>query len=159
MQAQYSDIRVEYMWTNLLADGGEATGLAALVDGLRDPVDPGVTADLQRSEGVLAPQHEATYSLVVGVNKDDLVVLVDTVLVHPVRVENPEVTAPPANTLLRNTPQATLGLELVDTLANGLAVGGTCIYLSIPSSSTRWRPAYPWGRASCGYHGGHGRGR
>ena len=69
--------------------------------------------------------HSNTYSLVVGVNKDDLVVLVDTVLVDPVRVENTEVPAPPADTLLRNAPQATLGLEVVDTLTDGLAVGGT----------------------------------
>ena len=61
----------------------------------------------------------------VRVNEDDLVVLVDTILVDPVGVENTEVPAPPANTLLRNAPQATLGLELVDTLANGLAVGST----------------------------------
>lgn len=115
------------MRANLLADGSEATGLAALVDRLRDPVDPGVTADLRRGEKAATSEDRLTYSLVVGVNEDDLVVLVDTVLVHPVRVENPEVTAPPANTLLRNTPQATLGLELVDTLANGLAEGGTCI--------------------------------
>ena len=60
-----------------------------------------------------------------GVNADDLVVLVDTILVDPVRVEHPEVAAPPANTLLRNAPQTTLGLELGDTLTNGLAVGST----------------------------------
>ena len=66
-----------------------------------------------------------THSLVVGVNEDDLVVFVNAVLVHPVRVENAQVAAPPAYTLLRSTPQATLGLELVDTLTNGLAVGGT----------------------------------
>ena len=100
-----------------------------------------------------------TYSLVGGVNEDDLVVLVNTVLVNPVRVEDTQVAASATNTLLGSAPQAPLGLQLVDTLANGLAVGGTCMYLSIPSSSARWRPAYPWGRASCGYHGGHGRGR
>ena len=59
------------------------------------------------------------------VDEDDLVVLVDTILVHPVGVENPEVTAAPANTLLRNALQTALGLKLVDTLADGLAVGGT----------------------------------
>ena len=66
-----------------------------------------------------------THSLVVGVNKDDLVVLVDTVLVDPVRVKDPQVAAPPADTLLRNAPQAALGLELGNTLTDGLAVGGT----------------------------------
>ena len=66
-----------------------------------------------------------THSLVVGVDKNDLVVLVDAVLVDPVRVEDTEVAAPPANTLLGDTPQTTLGLELGDTLTNRLAVGGT----------------------------------
>ena len=61
----------------------------------------------------------------VRVDEDDLVVLVDTILVHPVGVKNPEVAAAPANTLLRNALQTALGLELVDTLADGLAVGGT----------------------------------
>ena len=65
------------------------------------------------------------------VDEDDLVVLVDTILVHPVGVENPEVAAAPANTLLRNALQTALGLKLVDTLADGLAVGGTCARLSI----------------------------
>ena len=32
--------------TDLLASAGKATGLAVLVDGVGDPVDPGVAADL-----------------------------------------------------------------------------------------------------------------
>ena len=66
-----------------------------------------------------------THSLVVGVDEDNLVVLVHAVLVDPVRVQDAQVSAPSANALLRNAPQATLGLELGDTLTNGLAVGGT----------------------------------
>lgn len=57
--------------TVLAALGGEATSLAVLVDGVADPVDAGVTTD----------------SLVRGVDKDDLVVLVDTVTVDLVRVQ------------------------------------------------------------------------
>ena len=72
-----------------------------------------------------------------GVNADDLVVLVDTVLVNPVRVEHPQVTATPANTLLRNAPQTTLGLELGDTLTNGLAVGSTYADVRVQFSSTK----------------------
>ncbi len=68
---------------------------------------------------------EWTYSLVHGVNEDNLVVLVDTVLVHPVRVQDSQVTASLANTLLRNALQTSLGLEVVHTLADGLTVGGT----------------------------------
>ena len=74
----------------------------------------------------------------VGIDKDDLVVLVNTVLVHPVRVEDPQVTAPPANTLLRNAPEATLGLELGNTLTDGLAVGGTLgdVLLAVTAADT-----------------------
>ena len=61
----------------------------------------------------------------VRINEDDLVILVDPVLIDPVRVEDTEVTTPPANTLLSNALQTALGLELVDTLADGLAVGST----------------------------------
>ena len=61
----------------------------------------------------------------VGVDEDNLVVLVHAVLVDPVRVQDAQVSAPSANALLRNAPQAALGLELGDTLTNGLAVGGT----------------------------------
>ena len=66
-----------------------------------------------------------THSLVVGVDEDDLVVLVDTVLVDPVRVEHAQVTASPADTLLRNTLKTSLRLQVVNTLTDGLAVGGT----------------------------------
>ena len=54
--------------SGLFAGGGKASGLPALVDGVADPVDSGITAD----------------SLVCGVDEDDFVVLVDTVLVDPV---------------------------------------------------------------------------
>ena len=73
---------------------------------------------------------DCTHSLVVGVDEDNLVVLVNTVLVDPVRVQDTEVTASLADTLLRNAPQTALRLELSDTLTNGLAVGGTCTRLS-----------------------------
>ena len=66
-----------------------------------------------------------THSLVVGVDEDDLVVLVDTVLVDPVRVEHAQVAALAADALLGRRAQAALVLEVVDTLADGLAVGGT----------------------------------
>ena len=94
-----------------------------------------------------------------GVDEDDLVVLVDTILVDPVGVEDAEVPAPPANTLLRNAPQTTLGLELVDTLTDGLAVGGTYRRYQDSRSNFIFQITYPWGRASCGYPSGHGRGR
>ena len=66
-----------------------------------------------------------TYGLVAGVDENDLVVLVHTVLVDPVRVKHTEVAAASADALLRNALQTTLGLEMIDTLTDGLAVSGT----------------------------------
>lgn len=79
------------------------------MDGVADPVDAGITAD----------------SLVLGVNENDLEVLVGGVLVDPVGVQDTQVGAAAANTLLGSGAQSTLVLELVDTLVGGLAVGGT----------------------------------
>lgn len=89
----------------LLAGGGEAAGLAVLVNGVDDPVDAGVDAD----------------RLVLGVDKNDLVVLVGRVLVDPVRVEDAQVGAAAADTLLGGGLQGALVLELVHTLVGGLA--------------------------------------
>lgn len=89
----------------LLAGGGEATGLAVLVDGVDDPVDTGVDAD----------------GLVLGVDEDDLVVLVGGVLVDPVGVEDAQVGAAAADTLLGGGLEGSLVLELVHTLVGGLA--------------------------------------
>ena len=91
--------------TALLAGGGKATGLAVLVDGVDDPVDAGVDAD----------------GLVLGVDEDDLVVLVGAVLVDPVGVEDAEVGAAATDTLLGGSLEGALVLELVDTLVGGLA--------------------------------------
>ena len=105
--------------TVLLANAGKTASLAPLVDGVDDPVDPGITAN----------------RLVVGVNEDNLVVLVHTVLVDPVRVKHTQVAAATSDTLLGGAPEATLELEVVDTLANGLAVGGTLRHRLFPVSA------------------------
>jgi hypothetical protein len=89
--------------TALLAGGGEATALAVLVDGVDDPVDAGIAAD----------------SLVGGVDKNDFVVLVGRVLVDPVGVEDAQVGAAAADTLLSGGLEGALVLELVDTLVGG----------------------------------------
>lgn len=80
-----------------------------------------------------------------GVDKDDLEVLVDTVLcaisslgkakseegqagtnlVDPVGVEDAESTAATSDTLLGRRAEGTLELEVVDTLVRGLSEGGT----------------------------------
>lgn len=75
------------------------------MDRLDDPVDAGVAAD----------------RLVLGVDKDNLVVLVGGVLVDPVRVQDAQVGAAAANTLLSSGAEGALVLQLVDTLVGGLA--------------------------------------
>lgn len=129
--------------TGLLASGGEATLLAVLVHWLDDPVDAGVLAD----------------GLVLGVNEDDLEVLVGGVLVDPVAVQDAQVGATTTDTLLSGGAERTLELQLVDTLVLGLA----CLLLDLSpllsSVCLAYRKWHPWRRASCGHHGGRGRGR
>jgi hypothetical protein len=79
------------------------------VDRLADPVDASIATD----------------SLVLGVDTDDLEVLVGRVLVDPVGVQDTQVGAAAAHTLLSGGLEGTLVLELVDTVVGGLAVGGT----------------------------------
>jgi hypothetical protein len=75
------------------------------VDSVADPVDAGIAAD----------------SLVLGVNEDDLEVLVGGVLVDPVGVQDTQVGAATTDTLLSSGTQSTLVLELVNTHVGGLA--------------------------------------
>ena len=72
---------------------------------LADPVDTRITAD----------------GLVLRVDKDNLVVLVGRVLVDPVGVQDTQVSAATADTLLSSSSESTLVLELVDTHVGGLA--------------------------------------
>ena len=93
----------------LLASSGKATGLSVLVLVGSNPVNSGVSGD----------------GLVVGVNKDNLEELEGSVLTNPVRVEDSEVSAASSNSLLSNSSVRSVGLELVDTLVDGLAVNDT----------------------------------
>jgi hypothetical protein len=61
---------------------------------------------------------------VLGVDEDDLVVLVGRVLVDPVRVQHAQVGAASADALLGRGLEGALVLELVDTLVGGLACLG-----------------------------------
>jgi hypothetical protein len=114
--------------TALLAGGGKTTGLAVLVDGGDDPVDAGIAAD----------------GLVLGVDKDDLVVLVGRVLVDPVRVEDAQVGAAATDTLLSGALEGALVLELVDTLVGGLAYNFISLlrekFDQAIEAYRRWRP-------------------
>ena len=75
------------------------------MDRVDNPVDAWVTAD----------------GLVVGINKNDLVVLVGGVLVDPVGIKDPQVGAAAADTLLSGGPERALVFELVHSLVCGLA--------------------------------------
>ena len=115
--------------TVLFSNTREAASLPALVYRLGNPVDPRVAANLYAripSVWVQAREHPETYGFVIGIDEDYLVIFVDTVLVDPVRVQDSQVTATPANTLFRNTPQSSLGLEVVHTLMDRFTIGGTC---------------------------------
>jgi hypothetical protein len=65
------------------------------------------------------------YSFVVGVHKDDFEILVNAILVYPVRVQDSQVSTTSSNTFLGGTPETALGLQVVNTLTDRLAVGGT----------------------------------
>ena len=88
----------------LLAGGGKAASLAVLVHRGDDPVDAGIVSD----------------GHVVGVHKDDLVVLVGGILVDPVRVEHSQVLGVATGALLSHGAEVASILELVDTLVLGL---------------------------------------
>jgi hypothetical protein len=117
--------------TRLLASGGETTALAVLVDRLDDPVDTGIAAD----------------GLVLGVDEDDFVVLVRRVLVDPVRVEDAQVGAAAADTLLGGGLEGALVLELVDTLVGGLACSLVSFSFHVTSCAERTVGGTP--RNSC----------
>ena len=91
----------------LLARGRQSTLLAVLVDRVDDPIDAWVTAD----------------GLVLRVNEDDFEVLVGTVLVDPVAVEDTQVGATATDTLLGGGLERALILELVHTMIRRLACG------------------------------------
>jgi hypothetical protein len=93
----------------LLARSSKTTHFAVLVHGVDDPVDAGVE----------------TNGLVLGVDKDDFVVLVGRVLIDPVGVEDAEIGAAATDTLFGDGAEGALELELVDTLVGRLACS-TC---------------------------------
>lgn len=93
----------------LLASSGEAAELTVLHRALADPVDVRVVAD----------------SVVERVDQDDLVVFVSRVLIDEVRVEDSEVRASSAGSLLGIGSERADSLLLQDTLCSRLAVDDT----------------------------------
>ncbi len=102
------------------ARSGKAASFSALVLGGGNPVDSGVTGD----------------SLVVGVNKDYFVEFEGSILTNPVRVKNSEVSAASSNSLLSSGSVRSAGLELVDTLVDGLTVDDTLGNGSLTATSS-----------------------
>ena len=78
---------------------GETTAFTVLVDRVDNPVDGGIVAD----------------SSVIGINKNDFVVLVSSILVNPVAVQHTEVTADTTNTAFSNGAEVASVLQLVNT--------------------------------------------
>lgn len=95
--------------TALATSRGQAAELAVLVHSIADPVDTGIVTD----------------GLVSGVNKDDLKVLVHSVLVNPVGVEDAESSALAANALLSKVAKVAGRLQLGDTSVNRLTIVNT----------------------------------
>lgn len=104
--------------TMLLAGGSQAAALAMLVHGIDDPVDARIIAD----------------RYVVRVNENHLEVLVGGILVDPVRVQDAQVGADAASTLLSHAAQVAHKLQLVDTLILGLSVDDTLVVGSLAAT-------------------------
>ena len=92
--------------TGLLTASGQASLLSVSVLGGNDPVDLGVLSD----------------GLVVGVNHDNLVELVGSVLGNPVGVKDSQVGGHASDTLFSDVLVGLLLLELTDTVVTGLTV-------------------------------------
>ena len=91
-----------------------------LVHGVYDPVDAGVVSDRD----------------VLGINKDDFIIFVCSVLVDPVRVKNSEIIAVSASSLLSNTSQVSDEFQLVNTLILWLAVHNALVVGPLAATTT-----------------------
>lgn len=92
--------------TALLSIGGKSTSFSVLVNGVDNPADSRVSSD----------------SIVRWVDGNDFVVLVYTVLVDPVTVQNSQISTLSSNSLLSSASQASLVLEVVYTMVHWLSV-------------------------------------
>lgn len=106
--------------SGLLSSGGETTVLSVLVNRVTDPVDAGVLTD----------------GSVERIDKDDFVILVGRVLVSPVRVQDTKTTEGTSSSFLSDASDASLVLELVDTMSLGLSVDDTLGDLSLSASTS-----------------------
>lgn len=100
--------------------GGDSSQLSVFLVGLGDPADVGVVSD-----GVVG-----------GINTDDFVVFVGSVLGDPVAVEHSESSQSSADPLLSLGSEVAGGLELVDTDWGGLSSDDTLGDGSLSASSS-----------------------
>jgi hypothetical protein len=106
--------------SGLLAGGGLSSEFSVGHLSGTDPVDARVVAD----------------SGVVGIDHDDFVEFVRSILSNPVGVKDSEVRALAANTLLSGRLVSSLLLELADTLVDGLSEDGSLSYGTLSSSTS-----------------------
>jgi len=95
--------------TVLLASAGQAAQLAVLVHGVGDPVNARVITDC----------------LVCRVHEDDLKILVHSVLIYPVRIQDTETATFTTNTFLSDVAKVAGRLQLRDTCVHWLAIDNT----------------------------------
>ena len=114
--------------TDLFPNAGESTGFTTLVHRLHDPVDSGIPSDLETrsGNGMDVIERQAIHRFVVRIHQYNLVVLVDAILINPVRIQDSEVSASPADSFLCSTAQPSLILQVVDTLTYRFAICSTC---------------------------------
>jgi hypothetical protein len=67
---------------------------------------------------------------VLGIHKDDLEILVRSILIDPIRIQNTQIGTLSPDSFLRRRPQTLLVLELIDTLIRGFPIRS-----SLPSQS------------------------
>jgi hypothetical protein len=59
---------------------------------------------------------------VAGIDEYNFIILVHTILVNPVRVQDTQIATAAADAFFCNAPQTTLELEMIDTLMNRFAI-------------------------------------
>lgn len=91
--------------TSLATSRRQAAHLTMLVDRVDNPVDARIITNL----------------LVRWVNKNHFIVLLGSVLIDPVTIQDTKVAVLTANLFFRNTLQITFKLQLIDTLVLGLS--------------------------------------
>ena len=108
--------------TVLLASSSETSEFTVLHSSAADPIDTRITTD----------------SRVAGINHDDFVVFVSSILIDEIRVQDSEVGASSSSSFFSIRSQRTDSLLLQDTLSSGLTIDNTLgnHFLSATSSNT-----------------------